>query len=174
MWGVEFGVGSCHLAKRSVRRNLVLPEVNEDKSVRNTSAAVLHATRVVTWRLRTDHSSQRIAGLTLHPDGLKTYNVPGLLTTALDFEFLCPPIRQAGCARAYSGFPAGYLQTHVPKPEPQQVVCPRWHFQGMKLQRVRVSGPYHWLDEPPDPRHFTITCWHGPDVKSRDSFFHTP
>ena len=94
MWGVEFGVGSCHLAKRSVRRNLVLPEVNDDKSIRNTSAAILHATWVVTWRLRTDHSSQSIAGLTLHPDGLKTYNVPGLLTTALDFEFPCPPIRQ--------------------------------------------------------------------------------
>lgn len=51
--------------------------------------------------------------LTLHPDGLKTYNVPGLLTTASPMDT--------------------FKQTS--------------------------QSPYHWLDEPPDPRHFTITCW---------------
>jgi len=51
--------------------------------------------------------------LTLHPDGLKTYNIPGLLTTA----------------------------------------SPKDTF------RNTSQSPYHWLDEPPDPRHFTLTCW---------------
>mmetsp|Transcript_110737 Transcript_110737/g.264164 ORF Transcript_110737/g.264164 Transcript_110737/m.264164 type:complete len:1042 (+) Transcript_110737:96-3221(+) len=51
--------------------------------------------------------------LTLHPDGFKTYNVPGLLTTA----------------------------------SPQDTF------------RNSSQSPYHWLDDPPDPRHFTVSCW---------------
>mmetsp|Transcript_42460 Transcript_42460/g.76298 ORF Transcript_42460/g.76298 Transcript_42460/m.76298 type:complete len:1084 (-) Transcript_42460:23-3274(-) len=51
--------------------------------------------------------------VTLHPDGFKTYNVPGLLTAA----------------------------------------SPQDTFHNLSQR------PYHWLDEPPDPRHFTLTCW---------------
>lgn len=51
--------------------------------------------------------------LTLHPDGLKTYNVPALLTTA----------------------------------------------SPMDTFKNTSQSPYHWLDQPPDPRHFTISCW---------------
>eukprot|EP00930_Biecheleria_cincta_P077567 TRINITY_DN6486_c0_g1_i2.p1 TRINITY_DN6486_c0_g1~~TRINITY_DN6486_c0_g1_i2.p1 ORF type:complete len:1064 (+),score=153.97 TRINITY_DN6486_c0_g1_i2:230-3421(+) len=25
--------------------------------------------------------------------------------------------------------------------------------------KVTSQSPYHWLDEPPHPRHFTVTCW---------------
>eukprot|EP00931_Biecheleriopsis_adriatica_P115539 TRINITY_DN91323_c0_g1_i1.p1 TRINITY_DN91323_c0_g1~~TRINITY_DN91323_c0_g1_i1.p1 ORF type:complete len:1061 (+),score=214.42 TRINITY_DN91323_c0_g1_i1:117-3299(+) len=51
--------------------------------------------------------------VTLHPDGFKTYDVPGLLTSA------SPPDTFENTSQS----------------------------------------PYQWLADPPDPRHWTVTCW---------------
>merc|ERR1719210_3170852 len=50
--------------------------------------------------------------VTLHPDGLKTHQVPSFLTSA-------SPMDNFAC----------------------------------------TSATYKWLDNEPDPRHFTVTCW---------------